>query len=268
MSISLPLWRRWNFQAKHGAPWLIQDLAGVLMKNDKFPWENQIKSGTYISWVFSRRRLFIYANKGGGVKIPAANGSMFIVWWRLPFGPATESRAFASQPQGFEQKQQHRGNLEYVTPAENVAHHFACLKGCQPSSKAVLSRAYGSKEEWTHHPSQAHAAETLGLHQTAVSKCARGLQNQTGGYEFRFAEPRTLCSWDLAWWRVAWCGCGCAPQRQRGPESKTEAKAPHEGSRKMSCRAAQLMRFVCWSVGMMSLWFMFSFRVVLAARWS
>ena len=80
-------------------------------------------------------------------------------------------------------------NLEYVTPAENVAHHFACLKGCQPSSKAVLSRAYGSKEEWTHHPSQAHAAETLGLHQTAVSKCARGLQNQTGGYEFRFAEP-------------------------------------------------------------------------------
>ena len=80
-------------------------------------------------------------------------------------------------------------NLEYVTPAENMAHHFACLKGCRPSSKAVLSRAYGTNEGWTHHPSQKHAEETLGLHQSAVSACARGVRKQTGGYEFRFAEP-------------------------------------------------------------------------------
>ena len=80
-------------------------------------------------------------------------------------------------------------NLEYVTPAENSAHHFANLKGPHPSSKAVLSRAYGTNEEWTAHPSGTSAAETLGLHQTAVSACARGLWKQTGGYEFRFAEP-------------------------------------------------------------------------------
>ena len=80
-------------------------------------------------------------------------------------------------------------NLEYVTPAENMAHHFACLKGCQPSSKAVLSRAYGTNEEWTHHPSQRSAAETLGLNHRRVSDCARGLRKQTGGYECRFAEP-------------------------------------------------------------------------------
>ena len=80
-------------------------------------------------------------------------------------------------------------NLEYVTPAENNAHRCANLKGCSPLSKAVLSRAYGTDEEWTHHPSGRSAAETLGLHSSHLSACARGVLKQTGGYEFRFAEP-------------------------------------------------------------------------------
>ena len=80
-------------------------------------------------------------------------------------------------------------NLEYVTPAENNAHRFDNMKGCNPLSKAVLSRAYRTNEEWTAHPSMARAAKTLGLDNSVVSKCARGLQKQTGGYEFRFAEP-------------------------------------------------------------------------------
>ena len=80
-------------------------------------------------------------------------------------------------------------NLEYVTAAENNAHRSANLKGCNPLSKAVLSRPYGTNEEWTAHPSATSAAETLGLHTCHVSSCARGLQKQTGGYEFRFAEP-------------------------------------------------------------------------------
>ncbi len=79
-------------------------------------------------------------------------------------------------------------NLEYVTPAENSAHHSASLKGCHPLSKAVLSRRYGTKE-WTAHPSVSSAAETLGLHLCSVSACARGLRKRTGGFEFRFAEP-------------------------------------------------------------------------------
>ena len=80
-------------------------------------------------------------------------------------------------------------NLEYVTPAENMAHRFDNMKGPHPKSKAVWSRAYGTHEEWTHHPSMISAAETVGLHQSCVSACARGVQKQTGGYEFRFAEP-------------------------------------------------------------------------------
>ena len=79
-------------------------------------------------------------------------------------------------------------NLEYVTPAENMAHHFACQKGSHHLSKAVLSRAYGTNEEWTAHPSITSAANTLRLHITGVSTCARGLWKQTGGYEFRFSE--------------------------------------------------------------------------------
>ena len=79
-------------------------------------------------------------------------------------------------------------NLEYVTPAQNMAHRFACQKGCNPSSKAVLSRAYGTNEEWTAHPSMTSAAETLGLHHQSVSACARGLQKQSGGHEFRLVE--------------------------------------------------------------------------------
>ena len=83
-------------------------------------------------------------------------------------------------------------NLEYVTPAENNAHRCANLKGCNPLSKEVLSRAYGTKEEWTHHPSLVSAARTLGLHKSSVSACARGMLKQTHGYEFRFAEPGPL----------------------------------------------------------------------------
>ena len=81
-------------------------------------------------------------------------------------------------------------NLEYVTPAENIAHRYANMKGCNPLSKAVLSRAYGTNEAWTHHPSMTSAAETLGLNRRSVSACARGVHKQTGGYEFRFAEPQ------------------------------------------------------------------------------
>ena len=81
-------------------------------------------------------------------------------------------------------------NLEYVTPAANVAHWVNNLKGPHYLSKAVLSRRYGTNEKWTRHPSQTSAAVSLDLHRECVSKCALGLRKQTGRYEFRFAEPK------------------------------------------------------------------------------
>jgi len=80
-------------------------------------------------------------------------------------------------------------NLEYVTPAENMAHRNDNLQGPHYLSKAVLSRRYGTNEKWTCHPSQTSAADSLDLHRPLISKCARGALKQTGGYEFRLAEP-------------------------------------------------------------------------------
>ena len=95
-----------------------------------------------------------------------------------------------------------RENLEHVTPAENSAHRCANLKGPHPSWKAVLSRAYGTNEEWTPHPSVRSAAEMFVLHKSCVSACARGLQKQTGGYEFRFAKQLSVVeTWPGEEWR-------------------------------------------------------------------
>ena len=46
-----------------------------------------------------------------------------------------------------------------------------------------------TNEKWIRHPSQTSAADSLGLHINCISNCARGVRKQTGGYEFRFAEP-------------------------------------------------------------------------------
>ena len=86
-------------------------------------------------------------------------------------------------------------NLEYVTQAENLRHYFsrAGRTPRQPDVKAraVLSRAYGSDSDWMYHPSMSSAAGTLALHIPSVSRCARGLQKQTGGYEFRLADSNS-----------------------------------------------------------------------------
>ena len=80
-------------------------------------------------------------------------------------------------------------NLEYVTPAENIAHSVANMKGPHPLSLPILSRVYGSSDEWRFHESVTSAAQCLGLFQCSVSNCLHGRQSQTGGYEFCVATP-------------------------------------------------------------------------------
>ena len=84
-------------------------------------------------------------------------------------------------------------NLEYVTPAENMAHYWnnktAVRDGkCRAGSKPVQSRACNSNGKWTWHPSRSSAAKVLGLHSSCISNCIRGIRRQTGGYEFQAAD--------------------------------------------------------------------------------
>ena len=95
-------------------------------------------------------------------------------------------------------------NLEYVTPAENKAHGFANMKGRHWSSVPIQSRVFGSNDEWRSHPSMASAAQELGLHQSCVQKCVRGLRRQTSSYEFRPAQREEAVAENLPGeeWRV------------------------------------------------------------------
>ena len=86
-------------------------------------------------------------------------------------------------------------NLEYVTPAENMAHYYnwksrtGQLDGKRSScSKPLSSRAHDSNDEWTWHPSISSAAEVLDLDRSSISRCIRGIHRQSGGYEFRAAD--------------------------------------------------------------------------------
>jgi len=88
----------------------------------------------------------------------------------------------------------HLANLEYVTPAENLTHHFTRVGagskiGKHTSQyKPVWSRAWGMNDEWKWHPSMRSAAFALGVRRASVSDCIRGRRRQSGGYEFCLAD--------------------------------------------------------------------------------
>ena len=88
-------------------------------------------------------------------------------------------------------------NLEYVTPAQNLAHYHANksaqLEGKSRSgSKPVWCRPYNSNDEWTWHPSMTSAAKVLGIWQGSISNCTHGKCRQAGGVEFRADVFHTL----------------------------------------------------------------------------
>ena len=93
----------------------------------------------------------------------------------------------------------HLANLEYVTPAENLIHHFTRVGdgsrfGKHTSQyKPVWSRPRGSDDEWKWHSSMTNAAIALGLHKACVSDCIRGKMRQSGGYEFCLADSDRRC---------------------------------------------------------------------------
>ena len=79
-------------------------------------------------------------------------------------------------------------NLEYVTPSENILHHYSNGKSASRNDcKSVESRRYGSNDAWTWHPSMSIAANRLRLHRGCISLCVQGHRRRTGGYEFRLS---------------------------------------------------------------------------------
>ena len=87
-------------------------------------------------------------------------------------------------------------NLEYVTPSQNCTHYHSLVKSNRGQSvsrtsqcKPVWSRAINRNLDWQWHASMSHAANALGLHVSNISSCCQGRYRQTGGFEFRKADP-------------------------------------------------------------------------------
>ena len=94
-------------------------------------------------------------------------------------------------------------NLEYVTPAENMVHRYA--NGCttpRSDRKPVESRPVGSNHAWDWHPSISSAASMLGVAKGGISKCIHGSRKQTGGFEFRLAQPVEAAVFVDEEWRI------------------------------------------------------------------
>ena len=86
-------------------------------------------------------------------------------------------------------------NLEWVSAVENRAHFLeSSPNGHGTTAKPVWSRLHGKENPWRWHHSMASAACDLGLCKSNISKCARGLQQHTGGYEFQLADAQAIVS--------------------------------------------------------------------------
>lgn len=83
-------------------------------------------------------------------------------------------------------------NLEYATPAANMAHWRARSSNVSKSDvKPVMGRLLGSSDGWTTYHSMSSAAKELGVHRSGISNCVNARYRQTGGYEFRLAARIT-----------------------------------------------------------------------------
>ena len=94
-------------------------------------------------------------------------------------------------------------NLEYVTPAENIAHRYA--NGCttpRQDVKPVESRPFGSTDDWDWHPSISSAGSALRVTKGNISSCHHD-RKHAGGFEFRLArvEDKEMYA-DEEWRRV------------------------------------------------------------------
>lgn len=94
-------------------------------------------------------------------------------------------------------------NLEYVSLSENQLHFHATAVRKGPSHvKPVWSRMVGSNGDWIWHSSMNSAGRELSVFPGSVSRCIQGQTKQTGGYEFRLAEPPEAATLPGEEWRM------------------------------------------------------------------
>ena len=94
-------------------------------------------------------------------------------------------------------------NLEYVTPAENMAHFHANASFSREAGlKPVWSKPVGSSETWTWHSSMNSAARELRVNVGNLWACVSGHQMQTSGHEFRLADAPEAKTLPGEVWRV------------------------------------------------------------------
>ena len=111
-------------------------------------------------------------------------------------------------------------NLKYVTGGENIKHSWQTNLSRKPvapkTGKAVEWRRQ-SEETWSWCASQGAAARLLGVQQSSVSQCCRGLIRTVGScrngqcLEFRWAPTATTSLlWDEHWRPASYVGDGDA----------------------------------------------------------
>ena len=109
-------------------------------------------------------------------------------------GPPPDPNCWQVNHLDGDRENNHRSNLQYVTPSENQRHSWA-TNLCRQTSAAKLSRAIAGRpcgeEAWSLCSSQRQAGRLLGVSQGCISNCLRGLASKAGGdgvwYEFNAA---------------------------------------------------------------------------------
>lgn len=100
----------------------------------------------------------------------------------------------------------HVSNLEHATPSQNIIHSYLINPDRKDGSRLhaipVLGRLVVT-DAWVWYPSMNEAARHLGLHASSISGCCRGLQKQTRGHEFKYADVNVLESFPGEAWRQA-----------------------------------------------------------------
>ena len=89
----------------------------------------------------------------------------------------------------------HVGNLEYATPAQNVMHAYMRQAGsiAKPNNRrVVLARKLGGMPDWIRFASLCEAASHTGANSSLISRVCRGQRKQASGWEFKFSPAEHL----------------------------------------------------------------------------